>query len=423
MDIIKKMEMIRKTSVLSFSDYLNENNGFQIRMEDFDAELASAYKDASGQDMTSTISNADAGGSSAGAGGSSAGAEGEKSSGGEGRASVKAIDKLAKKLREQGVKVEADYFIKKNGSVKTTLPSKFVEKWTDATDGAAKDESYFFYDGGLYWIRSKNTSIATPCNWPKWKTAVDASGDVDNLVNFVKNFTSVLGSFGGMNLNSSLDAITKINNSPNKGGRPKTISYINTLILYPQPFISKDNLEKIVKKVDDYCDDDNWEWADFATINNILVVLSNLVSFDYGSGKFISAFKWVCDNSKMSKKGPYLTGDLIYSGTSYTSDKQILTISKDTGNYQVVAKSYNEIEGYPTSKQDNVPDGFEKIRHFIQIVPKKDKIGSIKSVISSNIRILTNAIYPAVKIKLAQMNAANGESLPKTGFLKTIQML
>lgn len=417
MDIIKKMEMIRKTSVLSFSDYLNEDNGFQIRMEDFDAELASAYKDVSGQNMTSTVSNADSGGSSAGA-------EAEKSSDEGTGTSVKAIDKLAKKLREQGVKnVEADDFIKKNGSVKTTLPSKFVEKWTDAADGAAKDEAYFFYDGGLYWIRSKNTSIATPCNWPKWKSAVDASSDVDNLSNFIKNYTSVLGSFGGMNLNSSLDAITKINSSQNKGGRPKTISYINTLILYPQPFISKDNLEKIVKKVDEYCDDDNWEWEDFATINNILVVLGNLVSFDYDSGKFISAFKWVCDNSKMSKKGS-LTTDLIYSAPHYTSDKQILTIGKtDSGTYQVIAKSYNEIEGYPGSYQDNVPDGFEKIKYFVRIPAKKDKKGSIKSVISANIRILTTAIYPAVKINLAKINAANGESLPKNGYLKTIQML
>jgi hypothetical protein len=416
MDIIKKMEMIRKTSVLSFSDYLNENNGFQIRMEDFDAELASAYKDASGQDMTSTISNADAGGSSAGA-------EGEKSSGGEGRASVRAIDELAKKLREQGVKVEADYFIKKNGSVKTTLPSKFVEKWTDAADGAAKDEAYFFYDGGLYWIRSKNTSTATPCNWPKWKSAVDASGDTDNLANFLKNFTSFIGSFGGMNINSSLDAIVKFRDSNDKGGRPNSWRTVNNSILYPHPFIKKDDLEGIKKVVDKFCDDDNWEWEDFATFNNILVVLSNLVSFDYGSGKFISAFKWICDNSKMSKKGPYLFKDLIYSGPNSFSDKQILTIGKtEKGTYQVIVKSYNEIEGYPATKISNVPDDFKNISDFVRIEPKKDKIPSIKSVICSNLNILTNAIYPAVKIKLAQMNASNGESLPKTGY-KIIQML
>jgi hypothetical protein len=412
MDTIKKMEMIRKTSVLSFSDYLNEDNGFQIRMEDFDAELASAYKDSTGQDMTSTLSNAESGKSSTG-----------KSSGGGEGTSVSAIDELAKKLRDQGVKVEADYFIKKNGSVKTTLPSKFVEKWTDAATSATKDDTYFFYDSGLYWIRSKNTSTATPCNWPKWKSAVDASGDTDNLANFLKNYTSFIGSFGGMNLNSSLDAIVKFRDSKDKGGRPNSWRTVNNSILYPHPFIKKDDLEGIKEVVDKFCDDDNWEWEDFATFNNILVVLGNLVTFDPGSGKFISAFKWICDNSKMSKKGPYLFKDVIYSGPTSFSDKQILTIVKNSGNYQIVPKSYDEIEGYPATFVSNVPDDFKNISHFVQIQPKKDKIPSIKSVICSNLNLLTKAIYPSVKIHLERMNATNGESLPKPQFMRTIQML
>jgi hypothetical protein len=412
MDTIKKMEMIRKTSVLSFSDYLNEDNGFQIRMEDFDAELASAYKDSTGHDMTSTVSNAESGKSST-----------VKSSGGGAGTSVRAIDELAKKLREQGVKVEADYFIKKNGSVKTTLPSKFVEKWTDAADGAAKDEAYFFYDGGLYWIRSKNTSTATPCNWPKWKSAVDASGDTDNLANFLKNYTSFIGSFGGMNINSSLDAIVKFRDSNDKGGRPNSWITVNNSILYPHPFIKKGDLEGIKKVVDKFCDDDNWEWEDFATFNNILVTLGNLVTFDYDSGKFISAFKWICDNSKMSKKGPYLFKDVIYSGPNSSSDKQILAIVKNTGNYQIVTKSYDEIEGYPATFVSDVPNDFKKISHFVQLRPMKDKIPSIKSVICSNLKILTKAIYPSVKIHLARMNATNGESLPNSEFMRTIEML
>ena len=409
MDITKKMELNRKTPVLSLSEYLNEDNGFQIRMEDFDAELASAYKDSTGHDMTSTVANS----------GDS------KSSGGVSGTSIKRIDELAKKLREQGVKnVETSDFLKKDGSVKSTLPEKFVEKWTNAATSVDKDFSYFFYDGGLYWIRSKKTSTATPCNWPKWKSAVDAASDVDNSVNFIKNYTSYIGSFGGMNMNASLDAITKINSSNDKGGRPKTIGAINTLILYPQPFISKDNLEKIGKIVDKFCDDDNWEWEDYTTFNNILVVLGNLITFDPGSDKFVSAFKWICDNSKMSEKGPYLFKDTIYSGPNSNSDEQILTIEKKPGNFEVVAKSYDEIEDYPAKYVSEVPEDFKKIQNFVQITPKGGRIPSIKSVLCSNISFLTRTIYPALKIHLARINAAKGESLPgNTKWNKVIQEL
>jgi hypothetical protein len=125
----------------------------------------------------------------------------------------------------------------------------------------------------------------------------------------------------------------------------------------------------------------------------------------------------------MSKKGPYLFKDVIYSGPNSSSDKQILAIVKNTGNYQIVTKSYDEIEGYPATFVSDVPNDFKKISHFVQLRPMKDKIPSIKSVICSNLKILTKAIYPSVKIHLARMNATNGESLPNSEFMRTIEML
>ena len=415
MDITKKMEMIRKTSVLSFSDYLNEDNGFQIRMEDFDAELASAYKDSTGQDMTSTLANSsnsdnvkvkNNGGAAAGEGG--------------GAIDKNSLDEFTEKCRKTYPKtnyvLNTSDLLDKSGSLKSKYSKGFINAWKSSLD-AGNQFGYFFYSGGLYEPDSPKTSLLTPCNWPKWVT-LNSGLSGENINAFITNYESTyVSGFAKLPKNSKnkcIDLLVKANSLSD-------MSYENTMGRLKQyvdefkdsSFISYPALKRIKDDLNQILNDDDWGFTEFVVFNNIMVILANTVSFN--DGKIISGFRWIYENSNILVEARRIVSDKIMSdGDSYVPDALVIKRT-DNGPYYVVNISKSGINDFGYVKLDSkTNDAFSKITSLTT-----SNQNEIKGIIARNLYYIVNDIYNSLHDHIRRMNANEFSNIPQTPNLKT----
>lgn len=412
MDITRKMELIRKTSVLSFSDYLNEDNGFQIRMEDFDAELASAYKDSTGQDMTSTIANSNV----------KVKNSGDANSGGS--MGKNDLNEFTLKARKSGIKtlvgLETDDLVDKNGNLKSRYTPGFIKAWESALDAykAGTKFGYFFYSGGLYEIDNVKASLTTPCNWSKW-LSVNPQNDFDNINLFAANYQSLyVTSFAKLPSVNKIKCVELLNANDSISGK----SYENTmnrLQQYVNKFkntglISLNDLKGINKDLNVMFGDDDWGYDEFAVFNNIMVILANTFTIN-DDAKMVSSVRWLFENSNLIVEARRLADDRAFDNGVTQSSPAALIIKPNGDVFNVVAMKSGEAKTQTGVKLDSkTNDTFSKITALTQC-----KKPGIHSILAQNLYYIVNGIYDSLAGHMSRMNAKEFSKVPQPSGNKT----
>ncbi len=399
------MEMIRKTSVLSFSDYLNEDNGFQIRMEDFDAELASAYKDSTGQDMTSTVANSDV---------KVKNSDGAKSGDSMGKTELDTFTLNARKSLPKSLSgLETTDLIDKNGNLKSRYTPGFIKAWGSAIDAVS---GYFFYSGGLYETDNIKTSLNTPCNWPKWVT-LNSQANGENINAFIVNYEFLYKtSFAKLPKDSKLKCIDLLVKADSISGK----SYENMMSRLQQyvnefkdsSFITYPALKGIKEDLNKLFNDDDWGFDEFVVFNNIVVILANSVSFN--EGKILSGFRWIFENSNMIGEARRIASDKVLIGPNRDSPSALTIKSKD-GNLSIILQSPNTANmqtGVKLGTKTN--DAFSKITALTT-----SERNGISSILVQNIYYIVNDVYDSLIGHVRRMNAIEFSNIPQTTNLKT----
>jgi hypothetical protein len=408
MDRIKNIESTRKTPVLSLDQFLNEDNGFQIKMEDFDAELASSYKEISGNDMKSTIDSASASGSSEGGGGESV--------------NKSYIDAFTKKARttlpSRLSGLETDRFLDINGKLKNKYSGGFIKAWESAID-ANKDGSfgYFFYDGGLYETDSVNSSLNTPCNWPKWSES-NKDTSSDHIKAFILNYeSSYPTSFAKLPKTNPVDCIDRLVKSGSISGMSyeKTMNRLKESVTeYPDcTFIPYDRIRIIRDDLNTILSNDDWGMDQFVVFNNILVILSNTVTFY--DGKIKSGFRWIYENSNILVEARRIADDKIMSdGDNYTPNALVIKPS-DTGSFVVQNITRSGINDFGSVNLDSkTNDAFSKITPLTT-----SKAPEIKAILARNLYYIVNGVYNVLQGHVRRMNSKEFSNVPQTPGNKT----
>jgi hypothetical protein len=403
MDRIKNIESTRKTPVLSLSQFLNEDAGFQIKMEDFDAELASSYKDITGNDMKSTIDNASAVSSSSKGDGESV----DKSY-------LDTFTRLARKTlpNKLGKLDTEDYLLDTNGSLKKKYSGGFIRAWESALKSSENDiPGYFFYDSGLYEVDNVKSSLNTPCNWPKW-VSLNSDKSSDNINAFISNYQlpsySASFSFLPPNNKSLCMGLFKGDYSIDSKSYDKTMNRLNDAVSkYPSTsYIPYENLVIVRNDLNNLLGKDDWGRDEFITFNNIMVILANTLSFH--DGKVISGFRWIYENSNIIPEAGRINADMISGGVDrYTPGVLHIELAKDSNSKFTVVRKENAVEP-KISLDSKTHPAFSKITSLT--TSRRD---GINAVLAQNLYYIVNNIYGVLIQHIRRMNAKDFSNIPQ----------
>jgi len=403
MDRIKNIESTRKTPVLSLDQFLNEDNGFQIKMEDFDAELASSYKEISGNDMKSTID-------SASASGSSERGEGESVN----KSYLDSFTQLARKtLPSKLGKLETSDLLDTNGSLKKRYSGGFIRAWEAALKSSDSEiPGYFFYDGGLYETDSLTSSLNTPCNWSKW-SSLNGDKSPDNINAFIQNYQASYTRFAKLPNNNPYAAISLFHGDGDY--RLKNIDYDtvmdrlkNAVSKYQKTsYITYDDIVAIRNDINMLLKVEDWGRGEFITFNNILVVLANSITFH--GDKIISGFRWVYDNSNIMPEAGRINSDLIKGrAKNFTAAVLAIEKSKDNDGLGLITKIYGDDDGDSVNLDAKTNPAFSKITPLT--TSKRD---GINATLAQNLYYMVNGVYSVLIQHVKRMNAKEFSNVPQ----------
>jgi hypothetical protein len=420
LDIAKvKMVADSLSTVFSFNDFVNESSKINegkitINNDDFEKELSSQYKETISKEPlassgSKTVSTKDGNGDKS------------KESSGSGSADT---NKLAEKLRDlYSLKVEGKNFTRADGSLKPSYNAKFIKAWSGALDGVkdkAKDYTYFFNDGGLYRINDGSTSLKTPRNWSKFE-AVD---DADDALVFFRYCAKDMSTLGYINHTKRKEALDNFVKTITKGNFKNVGSKITPILESGDvPFVSMDNMKGGIKNafeiaLDLDSNDPDMGSYEFVLLNTLLVALSNCVTYDKGSKKFIPCIKWIADNILSEDVCQTVADDRLIKDIARDGD--ILTFSGDT----IINPERTKISKILLERNN---DGWQPNKDLTTLNPLlKLKPGSglhiSKGVVILNLRRIVKTIYPAVLTMCKRMNAVEFKDIPQDAPNKCIEI-
>lgn len=417
---VAKVKMNESIStVFSFDDFIkgsevNENKKITINNDDFEEELASQYKETvSSEPLSQTKNKAES-------------REGEEDEDPESTGSKSVdVNKLAEKLRSiYKIDVEGTYFTRTDGSLKSSYNAKFIKAWMKALEDVASsptDYAYFFYDGGLYRINKRYTSLKSPSNWPKFEK-VD---EKDDVLLFFKNNVSQFTTLGYIDYNKRYDALSKFIASISKTSKFANIAnrLKPALINKEVPFISMNDMKGDIKRAFEIAldvDSSNPDMGvyEFVLLNSMLVATSNCVTYDPDDKKYIPCIKWISDNILTEDVCQRVADDRLMYDTA--GNHTLLTFSGNT----LVAPKIGEVSNI-LSKKNN--DGFttqkdlSSFTPLIKIKPATD-ILQPKGIVILNLRRITKTIYPAVLDACKRMNTVEFKDFPQKSPLKCVEV-
>lgn len=401
----------RIRSVDSFiGNPLNENK-IVINNSEFDKELQSQYKTIS---ATPEVVSSKGSGTSKKSAGSS-------------------VKELAKKLRTvYGMKIEADDFTKKDGTLRSSYTPGFISAWDKALDKigeSAKNYGYFFYNNGLYPIKSKYSSLKRPSNWEEWSKVRQAKNfGSEDAVDFLDDYMKSWSTFGKVKGDERYQAIKTIIRKRNEDDLATAYEMMESTIMNKSiPFIDYDDLKGNITKAFNIAlqkgeKNPDLGAEDFAAINDFLVMISSAVSFD--GKKFISCIKWIHDHVLGETTAKRISNDSIFwfkTGSLFGVDELLsygsrgLVVS-DVSSMSFLKKMINKVQKLTLKDPSTDLPGLK----YLIDMEDDDDMG--KNTLSANCKYIASEIYPIISSHVKRMNAATFEKVPQSKTCKCIEI-
>jgi hypothetical protein len=351
----------------------------------------------------------------------------EKSGGSSDSKSASGVKGLAKKLRsEYNIKVEAEEFIKQDGSLKASYSTEFIKDWNLALDGAKPSEefSYFFSKGAVYNINIGSSSLKTPCNWNKWTEArqIKTLGNED-ATEFLRNYLKGWTTFGMIRPQLRYDGIKELlkKNSNNddidlSGPFEMMESSIKNKEI---PFIDYDNLKGDISRAFNVALQKNDKSPDlgkeeYVAINNFLIMIANCVTFD--GSKFVSCIKWVNDNVLGASTAKRISKDIVFALTKDDSDSGPLLTYEGS---KIIVGKYEDIKKRETTSKRQMSSALEGIGILGSM---KGSDSGIKNVLGNNCYYIAADIYPSIATHVKRMNATSFDEIPQQSPFKCVNV-
>lgn len=411
---IAKVKMVPESlfTVFSFNAFVNESSKINegkitINNDDFEKELANQYKETISSQPLSTSS---ASTSKKESGDDEGGTPQEASKSGD-------VTKLAEKLvKTYSLKVVGGDFTRTDGSLKPSYNNKFIKAWSAALD-AVKDNpadyTYFFNDGGLYRIDKANSSLKTPRNWSKYVIA----DDKDEVVTFFRLVAGDFKTIGFIDGQKRLDFFAKYLKDKVATYTPKkaigVTAKLQALIRNKDlPFVSMEDMKGDITgafaiALDSKSSSPDMGEFEFSLLNILVVGLSNCITYDATTKKFIPCMKWVADNILTEKVCQRVMDDRLKFGDGNLS----LTFTGDT---------FTNPSGYKMSqildaREDDPYTGSKALAAFYPLTRFKPGSGmrSSKGQVILNLRRIDKTIYPAVLNMCKRMNTVEFKDFPQ----------
>ena len=329
------------------------------------------------------------------------------------------VDDLCRNLRKHyGLKVESDDFKREDGNYRSSYSSPFIEAWGNAVEKVGEDESYhyFFWDGGLYSIDSDRTNLKNPRNWTAWASSRQLRElSADDAREFLESYLQDWKSFGNTRIDFRTAALKSLykKNSEMDLKFPGVYNMAETIVSDSEvPYISYELLtKKVSKSLEEISqvgeNDPDLEAADIASINNLLCMLANTVTFD--GEKYISSIKWIYDNCFVPSTATRIAGDSIISKADDRDNfGHLLMFEKAT----MKVKSRRDLEEgveFDTGKDMNEDlNGWSSLAKLA-----KSSSSNIKKAFGGNIHFIASRVYPGIKVHVKRMNARTFDSVPQ----------
>ena len=389
---------------------LNENK-IVINNSEFDKELQSQYKTVS---ATPEVVSSKGSGTSKKSAGSS-------------------VKELAKKLRTvYGMKIEADDFTKKDGTLRSSYTPGFISAWDKALDKvgeSAKNYGYFFYNNGLYPIKSKYSSLKRPSNWEEWSKVRQAKNfGSEDAVDFLDDYMKSWSTFGKVKGDERYQAIKTIIRKRNEDDLATAYEMMESTIMNKSiPFIDYDDLKGNITKAFNIAlqkgeKNPDLGAEDFAAINDFLVMISSAVSFD--GKKFISCIKWIHDHVLGENTAKRISNDSIFwfkTGSLFGVDELLsygsrgLVVS-DVSSMSFLKKMVNKVQKLTLKDPSTDLPGLK----YLIDMEDDDDMG--KNTLSANCKYIASEIYPIISSHVKRMNATTFEKVPQSKTCKCIEI-
>ena len=340
------------------------------------------------------------------------------------------VDSLAKKLRRKySLKIESDDFIKGDGSLKSSYTPDFIAAWSKAVDGAVPEGefSYFYTSGGVYNINISTSSIKTPCNWKKWAESRKLTTlDDEDCLDFITNYMNGWRTFGLIRPEWRYSGIKEFNKKAGeslKGSKSYQTVYSASVENSTIPFISYNLLKgaiaqsiKSVLQSDEKSPD--LDDKDFSMLNNLLVMLSNCVTFD--GDKFVSCIKWIHDNIMGESTCNRLVKDSIDSSLSDVDSGDIVLLGFE-GAKIVVSDRNSLIDKLSTEESKDPSKSLSGFLSLIKLPSKKSPENSgVKEILGKTLYYIASDLYPSIAAHVKRMNSTSFEDVPQFSPFKCV---
>ena len=389
---------------------LNENK-IVINNSEFDKELQTQYKNvAAAPDVSAP-----------------------KGSSPSKKAAGSSVKDLAKKLRTvYGMKIEADDFTKKDGTLRSSYSPGFVSAWNKALDKigeSATNYGYFFYDGGLYPIKSKYSSLKRPSNWEKWAKVRQAkSFDTEDAVDFLDDYMKAWTGFGKVRGDERYQAIKTLIRKRNDSDLATAYEMMESTIMNKSiPFIDYEDLKGNITKAFNIAlqkgeKSPDLGAEDFAAVNDFLVMVSSAVSFD--GKKFISCIKWIHDHVLGETTAKRISNDSVFwlkTGSLFGVDELLSYDSKGLTVNDVTSTSFLK-KIISKIKKLTLKDPSSDLSGFKYLIDMEDDDDMGKSTLSVNCNYIASEIYPIISSHVKRMNASTFEKVPQSKTSKCVEV-
>lgn len=354
---------------------------------------------------------------------SQSGSEGSAKSTGSGKSSSVNSESLAsdvaKVLRKIGIgSMESETFLKADGSLKSKYSEDFIKAWRYAAENADSEQFSFFYDGGVYILKNKKTSLRNPMNLPKWKDSMGDDGD--NYIDFVKSYDMMFKSLGFVDREKAANTLNIYFKEVSDSSETSMKNLISPLknILNGSPYIELSDVDKKIGKAIEIFSQTNEAQRgdrdlgveDFVAINNILVMTSGV--FTEKGGKIISVVDHIRDKYLTNPVLKELNDDGYFSSWSSSVHGPILYLTgspgEDDGGIRILKTipSGASVRKYYSTTLEEV---------FGKDIPKNDKFSKIGGKKLINVK-------GTVQYHIDRMNAKEFSDVPQPGINKCIEV-
>jgi hypothetical protein len=328
------------------------------------------------------------------------------------------VKELAKSLRQNyNLKIEAEDFLKTDGSLKASFSPQFIGAWDKAIKKVEKtkdDYSYFFFSGGVYSIKLSSTSLKNPANWNKWADSRQIKGlGNDDAVDFLSDYLKNWKTFGMVKPDSRWNGVKSVIKAREDSELASAYEMMETSIQNKSiPFIDFDNLKGDITKAFNIAlqkseKSPDLGVEDFTAVNDFLVTVANAVSFD--GRNFISCIKWIHDHVLGESTAKRIAKDSIYMEGSLADDE---ILSYRGSDIKLVKRSTIGSDwGKNLADSKNSPS--EDLAGFKPLIYLKDSDSKYKKVLGVNTFYIAADIYPSIKSHVRRMNATNFDQVPQ----------